>query len=357
MLRLRPHPSARADWVSFGVSSLLRAHLCSSDATQHERTATLRQWKGSSKKRKRRGTKATPLPIAKGATGRVHLVLHEDGQGRLAAASLSAPLFAEAWQNTLTASAANTALAKLGDKPLLSAVAELAHDAMSALSQFTSGLKTKPDAPQLACAEGCAHCCHQSVGVTPVEAVTIVSYLRRERTPAELEAVAVRVHTTRLRTDGLGAHERHSPDHPCPLLVEGRCSVYAVRPLSCRATNSLDAEQCRANLYDADARRRYLQTGKGPDSLLGPYRASHALSAGLQLCLSDVYGLDMRPLDLTRALDELLSKPSLAEHWLATGRGLEHAQGGDGTNNEHLLHVAGVKSASSASEGDTEANS
>lgn len=269
--------------------------------------------------------------------------MHRDARGHVAAASLSAPLFAEQWQNTLTASAANTAIAKLRDNPNVNDTALLAREAMEALSKFGVGLMAQPGAPLVACAAGCSHCCHQSVGVTPLESVAIVEHLRQNSSTEELERVVERVHAARLRTEGLDAQQRFSPDHPCPLLVDNRCSVYAVRPLSCRATNSLDAEQCRRNLYDPEARRAFLETGKGPDSLLGPYRASHALSAGLQLCLSEVYGLDMQPLDLTRALDELLQKPALAAEWVSTGRGLADARGGDGSSNPHLLHIAGLE--------------
>lgn len=299
-------------------------------------------WRGSSKKRKRDSAKKA-LPVAKAPSGRVHLVLHRDARGHVAAASLSAPLFAEEWQNTLTASAANTALSKLRDAPDVDDVALLAREAMDALSKFGTGLMAQPDAPHVACTAGCTHCCHQSVGVTPIEAVAIVAHLRQTSSSAELNTVVERVHAARLRTAGLDAQQRFSPDYPCPLLVDNRCSVYAVRPLSCRATNSLDAEQCRTNLYAPQARAAFLESGKGPDSLLGPYRASHALSAGLQLCLSEVYGLDMQPLDLTRALDELLQQPGLAAEWLRTGRGLSDARGGDGSSNPHLLHVAGVE--------------
>lgn len=299
-------------------------------------------WKGTSKKRKRPGAAASSPAAFKSPAGRVHLILHKDATGHVAAASLSAPLFGESWQNTLATSSANTALRTLGETPSKSRVVHLAQEAMDALSKFTSGLMSQPGAPEVACVQGCAHCCHQSVGATPIEAIAIADYLRNNFTPDEMAALAVRVRTARERTAELSAQQRFSPEYPCPLLVEGSCSVYPVRPLTCRATNSLSAAECHDNLYDPEARTRYLSSGKGPDSLLGPYRASHALSAGLQLCLSEVYGLDMQPLDLTRALDELLHKPELAGAWLETGRGLEAARGGNASGNEHLRSVAGV---------------
>lgn len=61
-----------------------------------------------------------------------------------------------------------------------------------------------------------------------------------------------------------------------------------------------------------------------------PIRAFHAISAGLQLSLSELYGLDMRPLELTLALDLLLNGPeSSAADWLSGQQVFKSALGGD----------------------------
>ena len=61
-----------------------------------------------------------------------------------------------------------------------------------------------------------------------------------------------------------------------------------------------------------------------------PIRAVHAVSAGLQLSLSELYGLDMRPLELTAALDSLLNGPaSSSADWISGKRPFESALGGD----------------------------
>lgn len=39
---------------------------------------------------------------------------------------------------------------------------------------------------------------------------------------------------------------------PCPLLIDGECSVYDVRPIACRTVFSPDANCCRAMLEAED---------------------------------------------------------------------------------------------------------
>lgn len=61
-----------------------------------------------------------------------------------------------------------------------------------------------------------------------------------------------------------------------------------------------------------------------------PIRAFHAISAGLQLSLSELFRLDMRPLDLTAAVHLLLTGPeSLADAWIRGQRPFEPARGAD----------------------------
>lgn len=93
--------------------------------------------------------------------------------------------------------------------------------------------------PPAACARGCAHCCAQRVDITPAEAALIATALpegdpRRERVKARAGQLSPMSQEERLRARA-----------PCALLHEdGTCSVYAARPLVCRAASSLDASAC-----------------------------------------------------------------------------------------------------------------
>jgi uncharacterized protein len=74
---------------------------------------------------------------------------------------------------------------------------------------------------RLRCAPGCCDCCRQHISVFPVEAVSIA--LAVEALPGDA-ADALRRRVAHLPADG-----------PCPLLnADGRCALYAARPIICR---------------------------------------------------------------------------------------------------------------------------
>src|SRR5262249_59809588 len=94
--------------------------------------------------------------------------------------------------------------------------AALGRDAMAGTSKLVDGaLAQSPDRPP-ACRAGCAHCCHQAVGVTPPEVFAIFDHLRATRTAAELEAVVARIRAADDRTHRSAAADRLSPERPGP---------------------------------------------------------------------------------------------------------------------------------------------
>ena len=262
--------------------------------------------------------------------GRVHLRVQRDPHTGREWIELQAQLFREPWQDELTIGTAHTARALLGTAPNLESTVELARNALAATSRLAEALLAQAPAGAVACKAGCDHCCHQPVGLTPPEALAIAAHLREKLTSQELVTVAARFAQRARDTRGLSSAQRFSPDHPCPFLNRGQCSIYEVRPLACRGMNSLDSEDCKRRLRDPDARAEFLASGSGGRSFMEPIRAFHAVSAGLQLSLSQLYGLDMRPLELTLALDLLLNGPdSSVADWFSGQQSFEAALGGD----------------------------
>ena len=279
--------------------------------------------------RRRREQRSLRTPAASAARaqatrrdsqGRVHLLLERDPATGSELVRLRAPLFREAWQDELSVGTANTARALLRAAPSLERTVELARNAMSATSRLAEALLSRAPSGAVACKAGCDHCCHQPVGLTPPEALAIAFHLRQTLASTELTTVAARLAQRAQETRGLSSAERFSPEQPCPFLERGKCSIYEVRPLACRGMNSLDAEECETRLRDPDARAAFLARGSGGRSFMEPIRAFHAISAGLQLSLSELYGLDMRPLELTAALDLLLNTGSRAREIMLAGR-------------------------------------
>ncbi len=97
-------------------------------------------------------------------------------------------------------------------------------------------LDATPTAAARACARGCTHCCHFPVGVTFGEALRIAAAIG---TRPELRAAfaAASAAVARLPWSALVGV-------PCPLLRDGACAAYEVRPLPCRAMASRDAAAC-----------------------------------------------------------------------------------------------------------------
>jgi Fe-S-cluster containining protein len=235
-------------------------------------------------------------------------------------------VFEEAWQNEVAESAANTAWGLLGDTLSLSRVIDLTQRAMNSTSRLIAGLLAQAPRGGVACHAGCDHCCHVNVGVTVPEALTILEYLQRTLSAPGLTQLAEHVAIAHARTHGLEATERFSPEHPCVFLQSGRCSIYEVRPLACRGMNSLDADECKTRLLDAEARATFARAGGGR-LFQQPVQAARAVSAGLQLAITGIYHLDMRPLELGAAMHILLEQgASATEAWLAGGSPLESAR-------------------------------
>lgn len=78
----------------------------------------------------------------------------------------------------------------------------------------------------LSCKEGCCNCCHthKDIPVYPLEIVGIYWFtIEKTRNP--------------LRAGLKKQLSIHSKSSPCPFLTEHSCSIYPVRPVSCRQFN------------------------------------------------------------------------------------------------------------------------
>jgi Fe-S-cluster containining protein len=180
--------------------------------------------------------------------------------------------------------------------------AELADQAIqTAVTRF-------PPRPPIACQEGCAWCCYKLVGTTVPEVFRIVEYLRQNLPADELHAAQERIVQTDEQRRSLKEDRWQAARLPCSLLVNNRCSVYPVRPLTCRGYNSSDPQTCE-------------QTVKVRELVEVPSHApQHRLAAfvldGLRAGLAES-GLRNERLELTAALRIAFATPDALERWLA----------------------------------------
>lgn len=283
-------------------------------------------------------------PVRRDERGRAHLIIRRDGRGQPAGLALSQPLFDDQWQNDLVVATAGTAQRTLSGGHTAENAATLGRDAMAATSTIADGLLARAADRPPACRAGCAHCCHQAVGVTPPEVFAIHAHLRASRAPGELDAVVERIRAADDRTRGMAAADRLSPELPCPFLDvdEARCTIYEARPLSCRGTNSLDAAACERTLRDPDARAALLAGRESIPCYLEPIRAFHAVTAGLQLALDQLQGLEAQPLELTAAMRIMVDdSDTVAAQWLGGKDPFAAARGGDNSDDARIRALSG----------------
>ena len=171
--------------------------------------------------------------------------------------------------------------------------------------------------PGFACAAGCAWCCYQQVATAPAEAVAIAAYVLRTFSAEALAALKARLADLDGASHGLGVAGRARLKRPCAFLDQGRCTIYAVRPLRCRGVYSRDAEHCRWAMENPgqvfDSPDRHATPGPYP---VEPAKIMDAALTGLARALRD-QGLAWETLELTAALRVALDTPDAADRYLA----------------------------------------
>jgi Fe-S-cluster containining protein len=209
---------------------------------------------------------------------------------------------------------ARTALAMLGQERSVAAAVRLAgfhHERVDVKVESLIHEKDPLYANRPVCAEGCSHCCDQSVPVAAPEAFWIVEHLRRERTkPGELAALeAMLVESTEAFRKFRTRKEAIGTGLSCPMLdrASGTCTIHEVRPAPCRAFNSLDVSACVKSFGGKDIHATVPTNGT---QLTATQQAWLGMLAGLKML-----GLEHRVVELGEAVLLLLREPDAGERW------------------------------------------
>lgn len=166
-------------------------------------------------------------------------------------------------------------------------------------------LKAHPPRIEIACRKGCAYCCHLMVAVTAPEAFRIAALIRKG-VPG-LDATTVKAKAKPLI--GVAHPARVGAKLACPLLVDGDCGVYDVRPLTCRQTTSRSLDACIDEFEGRD------RTGSIEASSVHLAHASNAHV--ILLGAMRAAGLSTTAYELAAALDAILESPDAEARWLA----------------------------------------
>lgn len=153
------------------------------------------------------------------------------------------------------------------------------------------------DLGRVACCAGCSWCCHEPLQVNILDAVMVAAHLRASGSmPERLESYAQLLQPTGRRRERL-----KEVFEPCPFLNvdQGMCSLYAARPVICRAYHSTDVSVCQTVVEKRMSERKVPLL----DRLFG--FAGLPLEGARRAC-EDV-GLEQRPVVLALAVRELLA--------------------------------------------------
>jgi Fe-S-cluster containining protein len=195
----------------------------------------------------------------------------------------------------------NSILAKRTARNRASKAAETLHGV------FEVSFSKQPNLGAIACRKGCDYCCHLYVSALAPEIFLICRRIKA-LPPAERDAVVERINDTNSIAKGLSVKQRSAANLACALLVDGACSQYAVRPLSCRSFTSTSATACRIS---------YESSGFQDDVPMLPAPMIYRKQATIaMLAALDNNNLDDNSYELVEALNTVLGTEAAEEKWL-----------------------------------------
>ncbi|MSP47865.1 MAG: hypothetical protein EXQ95_00925 [Alphaproteobacteria bacterium] len=192
-------------------------------------------------------------------------------------------------------------------------VRAVADTTMEAFTTAVTRLEAlSPPEKPLACKKGCAHCCHLAVMTEGATVMRIADHVRETFTTAERTLLDMRLIVYEDKVEKMTQSQRSMARLPCPLLVDGVCTVHPVRPLVCRSFNSYDVESCEKQIHGGGS------TGDIPAWNV-PWLLGLALESGVKGALVES-GYADGDLELGLALKAVLDHPHAGERWLAGDR-------------------------------------
>lgn len=163
-------------------------------------------------------------------------------------------------------------------------------------------LRSAPGSGTLACRAGCAWCCYFTVDVRAVEVFRILERVEHAFSALQLARLREEVTANAAALRELDDLDRMRRNVKCPFLDEARCTIYEVRPQTCRnyhATSALGCQASYENPYDLDI---------DPEFAPYVYQAGGAHVDAFTRALKEA-GYDTDVYELNAALEAALSDP------------------------------------------------
>ncbi|MBC8159562.1 MAG: hypothetical protein H8E94_09560 [Alphaproteobacteria bacterium] len=182
-----------------------------------------------------------------------------------------------------------------------------------------------PPAEPIACQQGCTFCCHLLFFTDALTVFIVADRLKENCSPEQLHALRSRL--TDFIDNEYGVTQVPRP--PCPVLADGLCMAYDVRPLVCRAQNSLQVSQCE------EKHQGKLDMVVAHDI---PLRVWTVMSEGIAAGLAEAGLAGNESLEFVTALRIVLDNPAAMDQWIAGEPVFEPAQWTDSDGPPGPLH-------------------
>ncbi len=117
-----------------------------------------------------------------------------------------------------------------------------------------------------ACKLGCTACCHRNIKVTLPEVLAIAIRLFTGRDSSSLQDFIGELEVSPYNNVESRREQFFRQNAPCPLLKDGACTVYDIRPIACRSVVSANRDICDSWLVEPDT--AYFIRGSAMDEKL-----------------------------------------------------------------------------------------
>lgn len=179
------------------------------------------------------------------------------------------------------------------------------------MEQFAATTQTFPIPEDVQCRLGCAFCCHTRVSTSIPEVLVIAQQLQRNLDAPTLAQIKQQLRGLAEQGDPTCLEWWLENRIPCPFLGNGGeqdCTIYEIRPFTCRSHHSTSAAAC-AQGFDE---RRTMDIPCYPKL----QQATDLYSSAFMVALHN-RGLHSHYVEFSSALDIALSDETAAGRWLA----------------------------------------
>lgn len=130
-----------------------------------------------------------------------------------------------------------TAILRKSKKDIIN-INELSYEVLGGINDAIHSSNT------IDCQSGCSHCCYLRVSTYDYEIISIYQYLMVKVKKRDRDLIFKRIKDQYEIVKNFTIEEHHHTNVECPFLIENKCSVYPVRPVSCAGYHSLQRELC-----------------------------------------------------------------------------------------------------------------